>query len=328
MTFPESIKTGLSKLMEFSGRASRSEYWWFSLFVVLVLALLVVGIELVYRLGGDRVPYGTLVVLLVPLYLALVSVQVRRLRDAGFSPWWTLVNLIPYVGVPLVLVLTLLPGGGRDGGQDGPESTQGSLSTLSIMMVSGWGALTGGAALSGEKPKPRSWLPLIGVVLLAAAVFVVVYLGYQEWRDSRRPPAPAPVPVAPAPPQAESSLSLIDETSGARLYYDKSSVRLAGPGMISIQLVFDFAQPRERDGVRFHSLKQNEAFDCAVRTSSWSTRFYMSEPLGEGAAVLIEEGTGSLLDMSDSEIRNQRLDTVCKLLPGPDVPTPAAATGN
>ena len=45
-------------------------------------------------------------------------------------------------------------------------------------------------------------------------------------------------------------------------------------------------------------------------------------------AVFIEDGKGSLLDMSDSDVGNQRLDAVCKLLPGLIPPKPAAVDGN
>jgi len=321
MTFTESIKSGLAKLSDFDGRASRSEYWWFSLFLVLALALLVGGIVLASQLTGARVSYGAMVVLLVPLYLALVAAQMRRLRDAGFSPWWTLANLIPYVGAPLVLALTLRPSRPEGGDTTG----HGSLSTFSMLMVTGWGALSGAGTLSGEKPKARNWWLLIGVVLIAATVSVLVYVVYKDRRG--RPQQQAPAPAATVLPQGPSNLSLMDEASGARLYYDKSSVRAAGPEMISIQLVFDFAEPREREGVSFRSMKQNEVFNCAARSSSWTTRFYMSEPMGEGAAVLIEDGKGSLLDMSDGDIGNQRLAAVCALLPSLAEPRPNPAAG-
>jgi uncharacterized membrane protein YhaH (DUF805 family) len=323
MTFTESIKTGLAKLSEFSGRASRSEYWWYSLFLVLALALLVGAIVLASSLTGARISYGAMVVLLVPLYMALMAAQVRRLRDAGFGPLWALANLIPYVGVPLVLALTLRPSRPEGSDTTGP----GSLSTLSLLMVTGWGALSGSGSLTREKkPKPRKWLPLIGVALLAIAIFVLVYVYYKDRHDKLRQ-APASAPAATAP-QGGPSLILMDEASGARLYYDQSTARLAGPGTISIQLVFDFAGAKEREGVSFRSMKQNEVFNCAARGSSWTTRFYMSEPMGEGMPVLIEDGKGSLLDMSDSDTGNQRLNAVCGLLPSLEAPKPASAGGN
>lgn len=323
MTFTESIKAGFSKLTDFSGRAGRSEYGWYTLFLLLVLALLVGGIVLVSRSRGARVPYGALVVLLVPFYLAWVAVQVRRLRDAGFSPWWTLANLIPYAGVLLVLALTLQPSR-----QDEGEGHTGSLSIFTQVMATGWGAITGAGALAGEPPKARNWWPLItGVVLLAAALVAFVYLAGKDRGGKAQPPAPVPAPAAARPPGGPG-LGLMDEAAGTRLYYDPSTARRVGPDMISIQLLFDFAQARERNGVSFRSMKQNEVFNCAARSSAWTTRFYLSEPLGEGAAVLIEEGKGSLLDMSDSELGQQRLDTVCGLLPGLEPPKPTAADGH
>lgn len=323
MTFTESIKTGLHKLTDFSGRAGRSEYWWFSLFLLLVLALLVGGIVLASRASDAPVSFAALSVLGVPLALALVAAQVRRLRDAGLGPWWVLVNGVPYAGVPLVLALTLLP---STRGQDGGDTSRGAVSALSMMMITGWSGLTGAGALSGDKPAARPWWPLVGGVLGVTTVIALAW-GVYQYKSSRAPqPAPAPT-AAPAPatlPQSGPGLSLLDKASGASLYFDPSTARLVGPDMVSIQLVFDFGQPREREGVSFLSLKQNEVFHCAERTSFWTTRFYMSEAMGEGAAVFIEEGKGSLLDMSDAELGNQRLSAVCRLLPGLGVPQAAA----
>lgn len=322
MTFTESIKTGLARLTDFSGRASRSEYGWFGLFLLLVLAGLVLAIVLASRLTGAPVSLGALALLLIPLFLAGVAVQARRLRDAGLSPWWTLANLIPYVGVPLVLALSLRPGRSPEGSETAP----GSLSSLSLMMVSGWGTLTGGSALAGEEPQGRSWLAPIGMVLLAVVVAVAGFIVYQDRRG--KPPQPAPVPAAPAP-RSEPRLNLIDEVPGTRLYLDPATARLVGPDLISIQLVFDYAQAGERDGVRYLSLKQNEVVNCAARSSAWSTRFYMSEPLGEGAAVLIAEGSGSAPETGGHYIGPERIDAMCGLLPGlnqapPPSPAPDA----
>ena len=325
MTFTESIQTGLSRLTDFSGRSGRSEYGWFGVFLLLALGLLVLGIALASSFAGLRVPPGSWVLLQVPLALAVASAQVRRLRDAGFSPWWALANLIPYVGVALLLVPTLLPSAGRAAGQERAETNYGSLSSFSLMMVSGWSSLTGAAPLAGEKPVRRSWLPRIALVLLAAATVVLVYIYSTSLRDPTPQPALAPAAPVTAAPRNEPSLTLMDETSGTRLYYDASTARSTGPDSIAIQLVFDFGQVRERNGVRFLSLKQNEVFHCTERSSSWTTRFYMSAPMGEGAAVFIEEGKGSLLDMSDSDMGEQRLGMVCRLLPGLAAPKPAAS---
>lgn len=322
MTFTESIKTGLSKLSDFDGRASRSEYWWFSLFLVLALALLVGVIVLLSSWTGAPVSYGAMAVLLVPLYLALVAAQVRRLRDAGLGPWWIVLNLVPYVGAPLVLALMLVPTR-----QEGSESTgPGSLSSLSLLMATGWGALSGTGGLPGDTPPRRRWLPLAGVVLVAAAIAVGVSIVYRQWRHSPSQPAPVPGATPAAPVQSAAPLTLLDESAGVRLYFDAASARLTGPDTLSVQLVFDWDQPREREGIRYRSMKQNEVFHCAARTSAWTTRFYMSEALGEGAAVLIEDGKGSLMDMSEGELGNQRLAAVCSLLPALTAPAPESTS--
>ena len=41
MTFAESVQTCLSKYADFTGRARRSEYWWFALFVLIVTIIAV-----------------------------------------------------------------------------------------------------------------------------------------------------------------------------------------------------------------------------------------------------------------------------------------------
>lgn len=93
MTFSDSVKTCFSKYATFSGRASRSEYWWFWVFNVLVsacLALVLPALSTVY----------SLVVLLPNL-----AVSVRRLHDVGKSGWMYLICLIPLVGAIWLLVL-------------------------------------------------------------------------------------------------------------------------------------------------------------------------------------------------------------------------------
>lgn len=112
MTFTESIKRCLiEKYADFNGRASKSEYWWFALFSVLVY----IGVALLS--GGALDEMGnmsgtaTTMFLLVALALLLpsVAVAVRRLHDTDKSGWFYLVALIPYVGWIILLVLLILP---------------------------------------------------------------------------------------------------------------------------------------------------------------------------------------------------------------------------
>jgi uncharacterized membrane protein YhaH (DUF805 family) len=91
MTFTESIKTCFSKYADFNGRASRSEYWWFVLFIVLVgLASSVISdvISLLFYLAT-----------LVPS----IAAAARRLHDTNRSGWFQLIALIPIIGWLVVL---------------------------------------------------------------------------------------------------------------------------------------------------------------------------------------------------------------------------------
>lgn len=97
MTFGESIKTCFSKYAEFSGRADRSEYWWFELFLLLVI----VGAAI---LGETLSNLVTLAVLLPSL-----AVGARRLHDVDKSGWWQLLYLVPIVGWIVVIYWSALP---------------------------------------------------------------------------------------------------------------------------------------------------------------------------------------------------------------------------
>jgi uncharacterized membrane protein YhaH (DUF805 family) len=92
MTFEESIRVCFQKYADFTGRAGRSEYWWFVLFIVLVsLALAIVSQALsgIFSLAT-----------LVPS----IAAGTRRLHDTHRSGWWQLICLVPVVGVIVLIV--------------------------------------------------------------------------------------------------------------------------------------------------------------------------------------------------------------------------------
>ncbi|MGA2055415.1 MAG: DUF805 domain-containing protein [Bradyrhizobium sp.] len=104
MGFIESVKSVYSKYFTFSGRASRSEYWWFQLFYLIVI----IGISFVSYAVADTSGDGGLSALLLIWQLGnivpLLAVQVRRLHDIDRSGWWCLVALVPLVGWLVLLV--------------------------------------------------------------------------------------------------------------------------------------------------------------------------------------------------------------------------------
>ncbi|WP_419907508.1 DUF805 domain-containing protein [Hoeflea sp.] len=109
MTFTESVRTVLSKYFDFSGRATRPEFWWWILFVfILSLVLqLVDGAVIAPVLGfaafspdaGNPLSLISSLALLIPG----LAVSVRRLHDISRSGWWILIVLVPIIGL-LVLI--------------------------------------------------------------------------------------------------------------------------------------------------------------------------------------------------------------------------------
>ncbi|MGB3072387.1 MAG: DUF805 domain-containing protein [Ottowia sp.] len=90
MDFMTAVKTCFAKFADFSGRATRPEYWWF------VLAYVVVAI--VASLIHEYVYILVVLVFLIPM----ISAGVRRLHDIGKTGWLILLGLIPLVGLVLL----------------------------------------------------------------------------------------------------------------------------------------------------------------------------------------------------------------------------------
>ena len=96
LTPQDAVQTGLREFSNFSGTATRYEFWWFLAFVVLVTA--------VSTLLHERVAQIAAVILLLPLLAA----SNRRLNDAGHSPWWQLFWFAPF-GQIVILILLAQP---------------------------------------------------------------------------------------------------------------------------------------------------------------------------------------------------------------------------
>lgn len=91
----------------FSGRARRKEYWMFTLFNVIVAAVLA-GVGAAIESG---IPY---VVYLLATLIPSLAVVVRRLHDTGRSGWWMLISFVPLVGTIILLVFLASAGKAED----------------------------------------------------------------------------------------------------------------------------------------------------------------------------------------------------------------------
>jgi len=112
MTFGTSIKTCFSKYVTFSGRAQRSEFWWWALFTwvtSLVLSMVdsfLFGTVTTYD-GGFEASTNTPIlsgIFSLAILLPTLSVAVRRLHDTDRSGWWYWLILIPLVGFIILIV--------------------------------------------------------------------------------------------------------------------------------------------------------------------------------------------------------------------------------
>jgi len=100
MTFSDSVKSSLRNYLNWSGRASRSEYWWFALFVNIVLiTTLIIDFAMTMIVGFNlSLTIGANLFLLLPS----LSVTVRRYQDSGLFWFWGVIFPIS-LGIPLLM---------------------------------------------------------------------------------------------------------------------------------------------------------------------------------------------------------------------------------
>ncbi len=96
MPFMDAVKSGFSRWNDFSGRSSRSEYWWLYLGGMIFQVLCIILSVLIHEI------FLLPVLFLIPVFL---SVSVRRLHDCGKSGWMLLIGIIPIVNFIGGLVL-------------------------------------------------------------------------------------------------------------------------------------------------------------------------------------------------------------------------------
>jgi uncharacterized membrane protein YhaH (DUF805 family) len=117
MSFGDAVRVCISKFSTFEGRASRSEFWWFYLFAILVgfvgylpiLFLTFIGLS---SNDGAVSSIFTLLsvifwivwlIVIVALYVPLLAVGSRRLHDRGQSGWLQLLLLVPCGSIVLIV---------------------------------------------------------------------------------------------------------------------------------------------------------------------------------------------------------------------------------
>lgn len=130
MQFLESIQTCVvKKYADFNGRASRSEFWWYTLANIIVsyawsfIIGWITGASVMMGANGDF-HFNALSLLsyipTVALLLPTLAVSARRLHDIGKSGWWYLLSFVCCVG-GLILIYFWAKEGDKGSNEYGPE---------------------------------------------------------------------------------------------------------------------------------------------------------------------------------------------------------------
>ena len=107
------VKLGFKRYFDFKGRSSRSEYWWWFLFIT-VISTITRAIDS-GALGADPGGAGELPGLLnsvwgLAVLIPSIAVTVRRLHDTNRSGWWALLALVPLIGIIVLLYWAIKAG--------------------------------------------------------------------------------------------------------------------------------------------------------------------------------------------------------------------------
>lgn len=104
----------MTDYFKFNGLATRSEFWGVAIIGFAAMVALGVFTGFVAGVGGPG-SFGEVIGIL-GLFLTLVAgvwlsiaTCIRRCRDAGINPWWTLGTIVPYIGWIVFIVLGCLP---------------------------------------------------------------------------------------------------------------------------------------------------------------------------------------------------------------------------
>ena len=101
MTFIEAIKSGFRNYVNFNDRASRSEFWYWALFALLVA----IGASIIDSIVAPANVYGPISGLMgLASFLPGLAVSVRRLHDGDRSGWFVLLHFIPLIGSIILLI--------------------------------------------------------------------------------------------------------------------------------------------------------------------------------------------------------------------------------
>jgi len=85
----------LKRYVLFDGRASKREFWWFTLINSIISFCVLPAVTAILGLIGFKLPLMALIgIYKLAVFLPSTAVGVRRMRDSGRSGWWVFVPII------------------------------------------------------------------------------------------------------------------------------------------------------------------------------------------------------------------------------------------
>jgi len=101
--FAAAVKLGFQRYVDFSGRSSRAEFWWWSLFASLV--------SIVASIIDEAAGGGSIISSLwgLAVFIPALAIGVRRLHDINRSAWWLLLHLGFGIGSIVLIIWACMP---------------------------------------------------------------------------------------------------------------------------------------------------------------------------------------------------------------------------
>ena len=109
MQFMSAMKSGFKNSFSLSGRASRSEYWFWVLGGMIFQMTMIIG-SIVLAIVEIPVLPGLMILAPILLVPGSITLVVRRLHDVGMSGWFWFVALVPLIGAIYLIYLFVQEG--------------------------------------------------------------------------------------------------------------------------------------------------------------------------------------------------------------------------
>jgi uncharacterized membrane protein YhaH (DUF805 family) len=124
MTLTQSVSSCFKNYATLKGRASRSEFWFFYLFIIIVSPVLSIITSFAADSGSEIITTlwaGLYVIFYLAVLLPSLAVTVRRLHDVNESGWWLLIYFLPVIGIFVLLYCWCKAGDSNENNYGSPK---------------------------------------------------------------------------------------------------------------------------------------------------------------------------------------------------------------